>query len=129
MNTPDDLFYTQNHEWIKVEDDKAYLGITDYAQYNLGDIVFVELPELDIQVEMEEAIAVVESVKAVSSIYAPISGTILEVNEELEDAPELLNEDPYENHIAIISLDDDSELDELMSATDYDAYCAKLDKE
>ena len=129
MNTPDDLFYTQNHEWIKVEDDKAYLGITDYAQYNLGDIVFVELPELDIQVEMEEAIAVVESVKAVSSIYAPISGTILEVNEELEDAPELLNEDPYENHIAIISLDDDSELDELMSATDDDAYCAKLDKE
>lgn len=129
MNTPNDLFYTQNHEWLKVEDDKAYLGITDYAQYNLGDIVFVELPELDIQVEMEEAIAVVESVKAVSSIYAPISGTILEVNEELEDAPELLNEDPYGNHIAIISLDDDSELDELMSAADYDAYCAKLDKE
>lgn len=129
MNTPNDLFYTQNHEWLKVEDDKAYLGITDYAQYNLGDIVFVELPELDLQVEMEEAIAVVESVKAVSSIYAPISGTILEVNEELEDAPELLNEDPYGNHIAIISLDDDSELDELMSAADYDAYCAKLDKE
>lgn len=128
MNTPKDLLYTQNHEWLRVEDGKAYLGITDYAQHNLGDIVFVEIPELDTQVEMDESIAVVESVKAVSSIFTPISGTILEVNEELESSPELLNEDPYENFIAVISIDDESELDDLLSAEEYDAYCATLDE-
>src|SRR5690606_10901571 len=110
MNTPKDLKYTRNNEWIRVEDDRAYLGITDYAQHNLGDIVFVEIPEVDMEVVADDSIAVVESVKAVSSIFTPISGTILEANEELESSPELLNDDPYENWIGIISVDDPSEL-------------------
>lgn len=129
MNTPKDLKYTRNHEWIRVEDDRAYLGITDYAQHNLGDIVFVEIPEVDMEVVADDSIAVVESVKAVSSIFTPISGTILEANEELESSPELLNDDPYENWIGIISVDDPSELDELLTAEEYDEFCAQLDEE
>lgn len=128
MNTPNDLMYTRNHEWVRVEDDRAYIGITDYAQHNLGDIVFVEIPEVDMEVVADDSIAVVESVKAVSSVFTPISGTILEANEELETSPELLNEDPYENWIGVISIDDPSELDELMTADQYDEFCAQLDE-
>lgn len=127
MNTPNDLLYTKNHEWLRVEGERAYIGITDYAQHNLGDIVFVELPEIDAEVKAEDSIAVVESVKAVSSIYAPISGTILEINEELESSPELLNDDAYENWIAIISVDDASEAGDLLKASEYEEYCAQLE--
>ena len=127
MNTPNDLLYTKNHEWLRVEGERAYIGITDYAQHNLGDIVFVELPEIDAEVKAEDSIAVVESVKAVSSIYAPISGTILEINEELEISPELLNDDAYENWIAIISVDDASEAGDLLKASEYEEYCAQLE--
>lgn len=125
MNIPNDLLYTEEHEWIRVKGEQAYLGITDFAQHHLGDIVFVELPELDTEVSQGESIAVVESVKAVSSVYSPISGTVAENNEELEDSPELLNQEPYANHIAIISISNRDELDALMSPEAYAAFCAK----
>ncbi|NLB88876.1 MAG: glycine cleavage system protein GcvH [Syntrophomonadaceae bacterium] len=128
MNTPSDLMYTRNHEWIRVEDDKAYIGITDYAQHNLGDFVFVEIPEVDLEVAVDDSIAVIESVKAVASVFAPISGTILEANEDLESSPELLNEDPYENWIGVISINDPSELEGLLTAEQYEEFCAQLDE-
>ncbi len=127
MNTPKDLIYTDSHEWLRVDGDKVYLGITDYAQDQLGDIVFVEIPEVDTQVEPLDSIAVIESVKAVSAIFSPVTGTILEANEELEISPELINEDPYENWIAVISIEDDAELDDLITAEEYDNFCAQLD--
>ena len=125
MNIPKDLLYTSEHEWIRVDGDQVYLGITDYAQHHLGDIVFVELPELDTEVVSGDSIAVVESVKAVSSVYSPVSGSVVENNEELEDSPELLNEDPYTNHIAVISISKPDELEELMSPAAYEAFCAE----
>lgn len=125
MNIPKDLLYTSEHEWIRVDGDQVYLGITDYAQHHLGDIVFVELPELDIEVVSGDSIAVVESVKAVSSVYSPVSGSVVENNEELEDSPELLNEDPYTNHIAVISISKPDELEDLMSPEAYEAFCAE----
>ncbi len=125
MNIPKDLLYTSEHEWIRVEGDQVYLGITDYAQHHLGDIVFVELPELDTEVVTGDSIAVVESVKAVSSVYSPVSGTVVENNEELEDSPELLNEDPYTNHIAVINISNPDELEDLMSPADYESFCAE----
>lgn len=125
MNIPNDLLYTSEHEWIRVDGEQAYLGITDYAQHHLGDIVFVELPEIDAEVSSGESIAVVESVKAVSSVYSPVTGTVVENNEELEDSPELINEDPYANHIAIISISNPDELNELMSPDAYAAFCAE----
>jgi glycine cleavage system H protein len=125
MNIPNDLLYTSEHEWIRVDGDQAYLGITDYAQHHLGDIVFVELPEIDAEVSAGDSIAVVESVKAVSSVYSPITGTVVENNEELEDSPELLNEDPYANHIAVISISNPDELNDLMSPDAYAAFCAE----
>ncbi len=125
MNIPKDLLYTSEHEWIRVDGDQVYLGITDYAQHHLGDIVFVELPELDTEVVSGDSIAVVESVKAVSSVYSPVSGSVVENNEELEDSPELLNEDPYTNHIAVISISKPDELEDLMSPEAYEAFCAE----
>ena len=125
MNIPKDLLYTSEHEWIRVDGDQVYLGITDYAQHHLGDIVFVELPELDTEVVSGDSLAVVESVKAVSSVYSPVSGSVVENNEELEDSPELLNEDPYTNHIAVISISKPDELEDLMSPEAYEAFCAE----
>jgi glycine cleavage system H protein len=125
MNIPKDLLYTSEHEWIRVDGDQVYLGITDYAQHHLGDIVFVELPELDTEVVSGDSIAVVESVKAVSSVYSPVSGTVVENNEELEDSPELLNKDPYTNHIAVINISNPDELEDLMSPAAYEAFCAE----
>lgn len=125
MRIEKDLLYTENHEWLKVEGDKAYIGITDYAQEHLGDIVFVELPEVDAEFDADEGIAVVESVKAVSSVYTPVACTIVEVNEELEGSPELLNEDCYANWIALIEIKDRSGLDKLMDAAAYEAFCAE----
>jgi len=125
MNIPKDLLYTSEHEWIRVDGDQVYLGITDYAQHHLGDIVFVELPELDAEVISGDSIAVVESVKAVSSVYSPVGGTVVENNEELEDSPELLNEDPYTNHIAVININNPDELEDLMSPAAYEAFCAE----
>ena len=124
MNIPKNLLYTNEHEWIRVDGDKAYLGITDFAQHHLGDIVFVELPELD-EVSSGDSIAVVESVKAVSTVYSPISGSVIEANEDLEESPELLNEDPYANHIGVLKFTNREELNKLMSPEAYEAFCAE----
>lgn len=113
------LLYTKDHEWIKVEGNTALIGITDHAQKSLGEIVYVELPETDDELKMEEAFGVIESVKAASDSYMPVSGTILEVNDELEDNPTLLNSDPYGTWILKVELSDKGELDSLL---DFDAY-------
>ncbi len=118
MDIRKDLLYSDQHEWVRIEDDKAFIGITDYAQENLGDIVFVEMPEVDREVEAEEAVGVIESVKAVADLFSPVSGTIVEINEELEDAPQLLNEEPYEQHILVVSMSELGEADDLMNADD-----------
>ncbi|MDD3853008.1 MAG: glycine cleavage system protein GcvH [Syntrophomonadaceae bacterium] len=127
MNIPGNLLYTDEHEWISVDGDTGRIGITDYAQHHLGDIVFVELPEVGDSFAMRDAVGVIESVKAVVSLYTPASGTILEVNEELEDSPELLNEAPYDSWIAVIELGDKNDLQKLMTAEAYAAFCQTLE--
>jgi glycine cleavage system H protein len=119
------LYYSESHEYVKVEGDFGYIGITDYAQRALGNVVYVDLPEVDDEVEAGEEFGAVESVKAASDIIAPVSGTIVEVNEALDDKPELLNEDAYENWIIKVELSDKSELDNLMDAQTYSAFCEK----
>jgi glycine cleavage system H protein len=122
MQIPEDLRYSTDHEWIRVEDGKARIGITDYAQDALGDVVFVDLPDVGATVEAAASISEVESTKSVSDIYAPVSGTITEVNTDLADAPERLNEDPYgDGWICVIELSDAAQLDKLLSADDYRA--------
>lgn len=122
MKVEKDLLYSEDHEWVKVEGDVALLGLSDYAQENLGDIVYVELPEVDDEVEKDEAFSAVESVKAASDVYSPVTGKIVEVNEDLEDDPALVNTDPYANWIVKIELSDKAELDELMSGEDYEKF-------
>ncbi len=119
MKTPKELRYTETHEWVKVEDGFAYIGITDFAQDSLGEIVFVELPEENDQLNQNSEFATIESVKAASDLNAPISGVVVAVNEDLEDAPELLNTDPYENWIVKIEIEDQSELDSLLDSEAY----------
>ena len=120
MNVPDDLRYTSDHEWVKLEGNRARIGITDYAQDALGDVVFVQLPEPGATAAAGESISEVESTKSVSDIYAPLSGTIAEINSELVDSPQRLNEDPYgEGWIAVIELSDTAGVDQLLDA---DAY-------
>ena len=122
MNVPDDLRYTKDHEWVRVEGDLARVGITDYAQDALGDVVFVQVPETGAEVAMGDMVSEVESTKSVSEIYAPLAGTLAEANADLADAPERLNEDPYgEGWICVIELSDASQLDTLLSADDYRA--------
>lgn len=121
MNLPKELKYSEEHLWARVEGNKAYIGITDFAQSELGDIVFVELPEVGDEVEQDEPFGSVESVKTVSELYAPVSGKVVEVNENLEDEPELVNSSPYdEGWMIVVELSDPSELDKLMSADDYE---------
>ena len=115
-----DLMYTKSHEWVQLEGDHATIGISDYAQDALGDLVFVNLPEEGDPVEMDTVFADVESVKAVSDIYSPVSGVVGEVNEELLDAPELINESAYDAWF--IRVDEVSEHSELMTAEEYEAY-------
>lgn len=124
MQFPDDLKYTKDHEWIRLEDNNtAVIGITDYAQDQLGDIVYVELPEEGAEVEAGIPFGVVESVKAVSDLNAPVSGTVLEANEPITEAPETLNEDVYEEGWLIkIKLKDKSELNNLLTHMEYQAY-------
>lgn len=120
MQVPDDLRYSTDHEWIRVEGTKARLGITDYAQDALGDVVFVELPEVGSEVQAGTSFGEVESTKSVSDLYAPVSGTVVEVNADLDDAPERLNDDPYgEGWICVIETGDDATFDDLLDA---DAY-------
>ena len=118
------LYYSESHEYVKVEGDFAFIGITDYAQHALGNVVYVDLPEVDDEVTAGEEFGAVESVKAASDIIAPVSGTIVEVNDALDDQPELLNQDPWENWIIKVELSDKSELDALMDAKDYSDFCA-----
>jgi glycine cleavage system H protein len=117
------LYYSESHEFVKVEGDFAYIGITDYAQHALGNVVYVDLPEVDDEVTAGEEFGAVESVKAASDIIAPVSGTIVEVNEALDDQPELLNQDAYENWIIKVEMSDTTELNKLMDATAYEAFC------
>lgn len=124
---PEALRYLDTHEWVRFEGEKAHVGITDYAQDQLGDVVFVELPEEGEEFEQKDNIAVVESVKAAADIYAPISGIVLEVNEALEDSPELVNEDPYgEGWMLVLSVANQEEIDRLLTAEGYEKF---LDEE
>jgi len=118
---PSELRYSEEHEWLKLEEgNRARIGITEFAQKELGDVVFVELPEEGTVVNAGDSFAVVESVKAVSDIYAPVSGKVVEVNDALNDSPELINEDPYgEGWIAVIEVSDVAEIDSLLTAEQY----------
>ena len=118
------LYYSESHEYVKIEGDFAYVGITDYAQNALGNVVYVDLPEVDDEVEADEDFGAVESVKAASDLISPVSGTVVEVNEALEDEPELLNKDAFANWIIKVELSDKSELDNLMDAKAYEEHCA-----
>ena len=117
------LYYSESHEFVRVEDKFGYIGITDYAQHALGNVVYVDMPEVDDQVEAGEEFGAVESVKAASDLISPVSGTVVEVNDQLADSPELLNADAFANWIIKVEMTDMAELDNLMGAADYEAYC------
>ena len=120
MHIPENLKYTSDHEWVMIENDRAKVGITDYAQDALGDVVFVDIPEVGKRVTVGETVTEVESTKSVSDIYAPLEGEIIEINSDLDDSPELLNGDPYgEGWIFILELDEAASTDNLLSANEY----------
>jgi len=120
---PDDVLYHKEHAWVKVSGNKATIGISHYAQETLGDIVYVDEPEVDSTVDAETELTQIESTKATSSVISPVGGTVLEFNEELGDSPEIINEDPYvKGWIAVIEMNDESQLDDLMDGTDYEKY-------
>ena len=126
MEVPENLLYTQEHEWVRVEGNKAVVGITQFAQEQLGDIVFVELPEVGTLIEQESPFGVVESVKTVSDLYAPISGTVTASNKDLEANPEQVNNEPYgTGWIIEVEVSDEKELEKLMSPDDYIEQCSK----
>lgn len=127
MEVRNDLLYTSEHEWVRVEGNRAYVGITDYAQHSLGEIVYVELPEVGDELNAGDVFSVIESVKAASDSYLPVSGKIVEVNEELSDSPQLINEDPYGSWIVVVEMANKSELDKLMTAEEYEEFCSKED--
>jgi glycine cleavage system H protein len=130
MSYPSDYRYTSEHEWVRVEGDVATIGITDYAQHELGDVVYVELPKLAARLKAGESFGTVESVKAVSDIYAPVSGEVTEVNSALAESPETINKDPHGKAWLIkLKLADSSELAKLMNAAAYEAYIAGKQKE
>jgi glycine cleavage system H protein len=123
MEFPEDLKYSREHEWVLVEENIATVGITDFAQEQLGDVVFVELPAVGDSVTKDEAFGVVESVKAVSDVYAPVSGTVVEINDDLPESPEMINEDPYgDGWIIKIEISDGTDLDDLLDAVAYQQY-------
>ncbi|KIH77274.1 glycine cleavage system H protein [Geoalkalibacter ferrihydriticus] len=123
MDFPEEFKYTEEHEWVLVEGEVVTVGITDFAQDSLGDVVFVELPEVGIKVEAGKVFGVVESVKAVSDIYSPVTGEVVEVNEELPDTPEILNTSPYEDGWMIkVRLSDPAELEDLLDAASYQEF-------
>lgn len=126
MSLPNELRYTKEHEWVKIEGENVKIGITDFAQSELGDVVFVELPEEGEEIEVNSPFGSVESVKTVSELYAPVSGTIIEVNEALEDSPEFVNEDPYDKAwMIILKPADKNQLDQLLSAEEYQAILSE----
>ena len=117
------LYYSESHEYVRVEGEYGYVGISDYAQHALGNIVYVDMPEVDDEVVAGEDFGAVESVKAASDLISPVSGTVVEVNEALEDEPELVNKDAFENWIMKVELSDKAELDNLMDAASYEKFC------
>jgi glycine cleavage system H protein len=119
------LYYSESHEYVKVDGDFGFIGITDYAQNALGNVVYVDMPEVDDEVTAGEEFGAVESVKAASDLISPVSGTVVEINEALEDQPELVNEDAYANWIIKVELSDKSDLDNLMDAAAYEEFCNK----
>ncbi len=119
------LYYSESHEYVRVEGNYGFIGITDYAQNALGNVVYVDMPEVDDEVTAGEEFGAVESVKAASDLYSPVSGTVVEVNEALDDQPELINQDAFENWIIKVELSDKAELDSLMDAKAYAAFCEK----
>jgi len=127
MNIPEGLLYTKDHEWVKIEGNLGTIGITDYAQSALGDVTFVELPQVGDELKQFEPFASVESVKAVSDIYAPMSGKVIKLNEQLSTSPELLNQSPYEEGwLVVIEISDEKEKENLMSAAEYKQYLEGL---
>ena len=120
---PDDLKYHREHAWVRVEGKNATIGITDYAQQQLGDVVYIDLPEASTEVDADSELTEIESTKATSPVISPISGTVSEVNEDLADSPEIINEDPYGNGwIAVIAMSDPSEVNDLMSRDEYEKF-------
>ncbi|RMG71257.1 MAG: glycine cleavage system protein GcvH [Nitrospirae bacterium] len=123
MQFPDDIKYHREHTWVRVSGNKATIGITDYAQDQLGDIVYIDLPDVDTEIEKDTEFTEIESTKATSSVVAPVSGTIVEVNEELDEAPEIINESPYDKGwIVVVEMSDPSEIDDLLDSADYERY-------
>ena len=123
MSIPKGFYYSEDHEWVKVEDGVGTIGITDFAQDELGDIVFVELPQVGDEFDQEDNFGVIESVKAVSDLYMPVSGEVVEINEDLLDQPELVNDEPYEGGWIIkVSLSDEAELEGLMNSDEYSSF-------
>ena len=122
--TVEGLLYSESHEWVKVDGNVAVIGITDFAQHAMGDLSYVDMPEVDDEIEAGEEFGAVESVKAASDLYSPVSGTVVEINEELEDTPELLNQDAFANWIIKVEMSNPSELEKLMDAAAYEEMCA-----
>ncbi|WP_027454925.1 glycine cleavage system protein GcvH [Xylanibacter brevis] len=119
------LYYSESHEYVKIEGEFGYVGISDYAQHALGNVVYVDMPDVDDEVEAGSEFGAVESVKAASDLIAPVTGVVVDKNEALDDQPELLNQDPYQNWIIKVELSDKTELDNLMDAKAYAAFCEK----
>ena len=119
------LYYSESHEYVRIEGEFGYIGITDYAQHALGNVVYVDMPEVDDEVEAGSEFGAVESVKAASDLISPVSGTVVEVNDALADTPELLNTDAFANWIIKVELSDKEEVDNLMDAAAYEEFCAK----
>jgi len=125
---PENLYYTKDHEWLKVEGEEAVVGITDFAQKQLGDIIYVDLPQTGKSLEVHQAIGSVESVKSVSDVYSPVSGEVIEVNSELAQTPDLINKDPYgQGWIVRLRLKNKAEINNLMKAADYEKYLEGLE--
>lgn len=120
---PDDIKYHREHAWIRVEGKRAIIGITDYAQHQLGDIVYVDLPELETEVDADSELAEIESTKSTSPVISPVSGKVVEINEDLADSPEIINEDPYGNGwLVIVDMGDPTEVSDLMSRDEYEHF-------
>jgi glycine cleavage system H protein len=125
---PHDLYYTRDHEWVRVEGEVATVGITDFAQKQLGDVVYVELPALGTQLEVHQSIGAIESVKAVSDVFSPVSGEVIAVNEKLNDSPEMVNQDPYgEGWIIKLKMKNKEDLNLLMTSSEYEKYVESLE--
>lgn len=126
---PDDFYYTKDHEWVQIKGEMATVGITDFAQKQLGDVVYTELPQIGKQLEFHQSIGVIESVKAVSDIYSPLSGEVIEVNEELNNSPELVNQDPHGKGWFIrLKIKDETEVEKLMTASEYEKFLEGIEE-